>query len=84
MKAIEVGAWYVPQRGVKTPRWVLSMTPAQTRKTRAVICSKGGVRHFSCLITTFKRWIKRTNAHKATPERAGIPDPFPKHITRNP
>jgi hypothetical protein len=45
-----------PHGDVPPPRWVLRI--ANDR----VLYSRGGNHHYSCLVATMKRWIKRTEA----------------------
>lgn len=66
-RRLEIGAWYVPRRGVDVPRWVLAVINGR------VTYSKGGTRHFSCNRSTFVAWIRLRKAHRAVPSRRGVP-----------
>jgi len=48
--------WYVPSDG--KPRWVLAVMNGR------VLYSRGGDRHYECLETTMRRWMRRVRAER--------------------
>ena len=56
-----IHGWYIPTAD-DSPRWILAISKP------SVIYSRGGDKHYECLIASFKRWMRQTNASLRTPE----------------
>lgn len=73
---VKVGAWYTPRvvgrkqdsgksisNVQQTPRWVLGVSESSGRAR--VIYSRGASKHYECLISTFRVWMRHTRASTA-------------------